>query len=53
MTEYTVKVVEKHIMYVDAEDEFEAMETAKLEAIHDEPDEINAEIIEEKGGDDE
>lgn len=53
MKEYTVEVVEKHIMYVEAKNSSEAMEMAKLEAIHDEPDEINAKIIEEKGGDDE
>lgn len=47
MREYKVEVVEKHIMYVEAKNAFEAMETAKLEAVHDEPDEINAEIIEE------
>ena len=46
MREYTVEVVEKHIMYVEAENDFEAVETAKLEAIHDEPDEINAKILE-------
>ena len=47
MREYTVEVVEKHIVYVEAKDEFEATETAKLEAIHNEPDEISAKIIEE------
>ena len=47
MREYTVEVVEKHIMYVEAENAFEAMDTAKLEAIHNEPDEINAKISEE------
>lgn len=47
MREYTVKVVETHIMYVEAKNAFEAMETAKLEAIHNEPDEINTKIIEE------
>ena len=45
--DYKVEVVEKHIMYVEAKNAFEAMETAKLEAIHSEPDEINAKIIEE------
>lgn len=47
MKEYTVEVVEKHIMYVEAKSASEAIETAKLEAIHNEPDEINAKIIEE------
>ena len=47
MREYTVEVIEKHIMYVEAKNAFEAMETAKLEAIHNEPDEIDEKIIEE------
>lgn len=46
MREYTVEVVEKHIMYVEAENDFEAAETAKLEAIHNEPDEITTKILE-------
>ena len=45
MREYEVEVVEKKIVYVEAENEKEAKRLAETEAIHEEPDEISCKII--------
>jgi len=45
MKEYEVKVVKETIIYVDAKTENEAIELAKTEAIHEEPDSISYHII--------
>lgn len=45
MKEYEIEVVEKKIVYVEAETKAEALELAKTEAIHEEPDTISCRVL--------
>jgi len=47
MREYTVEVVEKHIVYVEAKNKKDAIKRAKEEAYRIEPDSIRTKILEE------
>lgn len=45
MKEYTVEVVEKHIVYVEAKNKRDAIKRAKEEAYLIEPDSIQAKVL--------
>lgn len=47
MKEYTVKVVETHVVYVEAKNKRDAIKRAKEEAYRIEPDSVQAKILEE------